>query len=196
MQVTKQLIIDSRKSNTTTSQLIIKAACFLFGHDVSAHSLQHHHNSCSCGKAVLHEGNSEIHVRHNLKCFFGGHQYIKAGVRDGHAEFVCEDCGHPLLFRINNEKYGSHDNFHKSVSFGCIIRGHRLHVVAERQDLFEYACECGHSFLLGEANRQRFWHPLICFFAGHFIRLQEGREEMLEFRCRNCGHPFCFVKFT
>jgi DNA-directed RNA polymerase subunit RPC12/RpoP len=192
MQATKQLNIYGTKKATLASRFLNEAVCFFFGHDVSVQSLHEHDQSCSCGEAVLSEGNPETHVRHNLKCFFGGHKYAKIGVRDGHAEFVCEDCGHPLLFKINDEKYGSHDEFHKPVSYGCIFRGHRLHLVAKRQGLFEYACDCGHSFLLDEANRQRFWHPLICFFAGHFIRLQSKREGMSEFRCRNCGHPFCF----
>lgn len=154
MQVTKQFLIVNSNTSSTASGLLGKATCFLFGHDVSSQTLHRHNKSCSCGETVLHEGNSETHVRHNLRCFFGGHQYTKTGIRNGHAEFVCEDCGHPLLFKINDEKYGSFDEFHKSVSYGCIFRGHRLHLVAERQRLFEYACNCGHSFLLDEANRQ------------------------------------------
>ena len=84
MQVTKQLFLDTRNSNTSTAKFLNKAACFLFGHDVSVQSLHAHDKSCSCGETVLHEGNSETHVRHNLKCFFGGHKYVKFGVRDEH----------------------------------------------------------------------------------------------------------------
>jgi hypothetical protein len=68
--------------------------------------------------------------------------------------------------------------------------------VTERCGLTEYACHCGHSFLLQAKGLTRVRHPLLCVGTGHRIRLLARRNEQLEFRCRDCGHPFCLADGT
>lgn len=137
-----------------------------------------------------------MHVRHNLACFLGGHSYTKTSVRDGHCEYVCGDCGHPLLFERETSPYALQESFHKFVRHGCGWLGHVVHVVTERCGMTEYACHCGHSFLLQAKHLTKVRHPLACVLTGHRISLLTRRNNHLEFRCRDCGHPFCLVDGT
>lgn len=173
-----------------------KIVCLVFGHSVSNRTFANQRGAfrqCPCGDIILKDDGSETHVSHTLSCFFFGHNYTRSEVRDGHSEYICEDCGHPLLFDRDTSAYARRQAFHKQVQYSCIPRGHRLHTVAERHGWVEYACDCGHSFLLPEKGRKKFRHPARCFFAGHRIGFVERRGEFEEFRCRDCGHPFCFV---
>src|SRR5688572_30154087 len=108
--------------------------CALFGHKV-------HHTVISrrartpcarCGAAILDRSKSVSRVAHTLSCFFGKHQYQPIATREGHHEYVCEKCGHSLLFEVSRDPYASLGNFEKRVNYACGLFGHRVHVVAER----------------------------------------------------------------
>jgi len=197
----KSLTIDSRNSTAASiSQLLRrffpKLRCLAFGHKISnatPAAQQIAPRKCPCGAPILDEDGRETRVSHTLSCFFFGHDYIKMGERDGHSEYVCEVCGHPLLVDSSRSPYTNRHAFRKKVRFLCIVKGHQLHTVVDRNGLTEYACHCGHSFLRPEHGRTNFRHPLICVYKGHFISFIMRRECYDEFRCRNCGHPFYFI---
>jgi decaprenyl-phosphate phosphoribosyltransferase len=151
---------------------------------------------CSCGACLLRVDGAPLHVRHNLMCFLGSHSYTKLGERNGHCEYLCGDCGHPLLFERGTSPYAQEEHFRKFVRHRCGWFGHVVHVVTERCGLTEYACHCGHSFLLQAAGLKRVRHPLVCVLTGHRISLLTRRDGQWEFRCRDCGHPFCMTDGT
>ncbi|MBI2066858.1 MAG: hypothetical protein HYT77_02455 [Deltaproteobacteria bacterium] len=134
---------------------------------------------------------SEIHIWHVVSCFFSGHTYQEVGFREGHREYVCGRCGHPLLLTESQESPGK--SFKKRVRYLCNFFGHKeVHKVSSRKGMTEYACRCGHSFLKKESDLKEVKHPAICFFVGHYIRFVEERFAKNEYLCRNCGHTFLF----
>ena len=171
------------------------ARCALFGHKV-------HHTkivpgglgtSCArCGSRILDRDDSVSRVAHTLSCFFAKHHYLLVASRASHREYVCERCGHPLLFELDQDPYASRCRFEKKVNYVCGLLGHRVHEVAARPEATEYACACGHSFVKAERGITFVRHPLACVVLGHFIKLNEIRNEWVEYVCRRCGHPFCF----
>jgi len=170
--------------------------CVAFGHEVSnirfgSANLPEKH--CLCGLPILREDGSYTRIGHIVSCFLSGHRYSATGIRDGHREYVCERCGHPLLFDQTRSEYARHEAFHKKVRYRCNLFGHRAHEVTRRDGLVEYACHCGHSFLRAPQQSTVLKHPIICLAAGHFIKFVSRRNRYSEFRCRNCGHTFCFV---
>ena len=173
------------------SRAIAPNACALLGHhfDNRAAAIGH----CHCGEAWLQADRSAVHIRHNLACLLGGHTYEKIGEREGHCEYVCESCGHPMLFAMGVSPYASQDHFHKFVRPRCGLAGHYVHTVTTRNRMTEYACDCGHSFLLPHAGLTKVRHPLICLFTGHSIKPFARLDGVQEFRCADCGHPFCFT---
>jgi hypothetical protein len=179
------------------SGIYYKLVCALFGHQVSnpefarARGLAKH---CRCGEAFLKKSGEETRISHTVSCFLFGHNYTRVGIRDGHWEYVCNQCGHPLLFEPGQTLYVKKRSFRKKVRYLCNLLGHRVHRVTERNNLTEYACSCGHSFIKSEKQSDFIKHPLICLFAGHYINHIESRNGYAEFLCRNCGHTFCFVE--
>jgi DNA-directed RNA polymerase subunit RPC12/RpoP len=171
-----------------------RIGCELLGHQVDnrrfAGSTE---KRCPCGERILAEDGSQTHVRHTLSCFFRHHTYVKSGERDGHDEYMCVRCGHPLLFRSGASVYAGLSGFRKRVRYLCGLFGHSVHRVTERGGLVEYACFCGHSFLRPRAGLDRITHPLVCVAAGHFVRFVERRDGYAEHVCRNCGHTFGFT---
>jgi DNA-directed RNA polymerase subunit RPC12/RpoP len=177
-------------------QLYLKSLCALFGHQVDNVAFERMRGGakrCRCGETFLYEHGAETRISHTVSCFLFGHHYVKAGARDGHHEYVCFPCGHPLLFEAARDPYAQQETFCKKVRYLCNLFGHRVHRVAERQELTEYACDCGHSFLRREKNIDTVKHPLVCLLAGHFVRFVERRGHYAEYLCRHCGHTFCFV---
>jgi hypothetical protein len=170
--------------------------CVAFGHEVNNFrfgSDDSPERRCPCGSEILREDGSQTRIGHVVSCFLRGHLYRLAGGRDGHREFVCERCGHPLLFLDTRGAYAGREAFRKKVRYRCNLLGHRAHEVTRRDGLVEYACHCGHSFLRAPQRRALLKHPLICLAAGHFVKFVRRRRRYAEFRCRNCGHTFCFV---
>jgi DNA-directed RNA polymerase subunit RPC12/RpoP len=170
------------------------ARCTLFGHRV------HHTRIASdagtacarCGAAILDQDYSVSRVTHTLSCFFGRHHYVPIARRAAHHEYVCEKCGHPLLFELARDPYAGHGKFKKRVNYACGLFGHRVHVVAAGLNATEYACRCGHSFVKTQRALTVIRHPLACVLLGHFVTFNEIRGEWAEYICRRCGHPFCF----
>lgn len=172
-----------------------KISCTLFGHKVSNVAFAKNRGPdrhCGCGVDYL-DPREETRVAHTVSCFVFGHNYVRIAERAGHNEYVCRQCGHPLLFKIGQDPYASHDAFKKKVRYLCNLFGHSVHHVAARHECNEYACDCGHSFLKKESGRSVVKHPLICLFAGHYLRFTERRGAYDEYLCRNCGHTFYFV---
>lgn len=169
-------------------------ACVLFGHRVSNIAFLGMHGTsrqCVCGVDYL--DHRETRVSHTVSCFIFGHTYTRIAQRNDHNEYVCRQCGHPLLFRIGEDPYAGEAMFKKKVRYLCNLFGHAVHTVTGRQGFTEYACGCGHSFLKPDARKTVVKHPLVCLFAGHFLRFTERRGNYDEFLCRNCGHTFYFV---
>jgi predicted RNA-binding Zn-ribbon protein involved in translation (DUF1610 family) len=174
-------------------KLWTRVSCALFGHKVSnvAFSAMRREKHCPCGESYL-KPSEETRVSHTVSCFFFGHQYVRIAERAGHNEYVCTQCGHPLLFAIGRDPYAESAVFTKKVRYLCNLFGHDVHHVSSRNGRHEYACDCGHSFLKEEAGRSTVKHPPICLFAGHFLNFTEPRGDYDEFLCRNCGHTFYF----
>ena len=172
-----------------------RASCALFGHAVDNRRFQAEApaKTCGCGEAILHEDARETRVRHTLSCFFGQHSYVLAGSRDGHNEYMCRQCGHPLLFASGVDPYSGSPRFRKKVRYLCNLFGHASHVVTRRAGMTEYACGCGHSFLREAPDLERVTHPPVCTLLGHFVRFVERRNGYSEHACRNCGHTFGFT---
>jgi DNA-directed RNA polymerase subunit RPC12/RpoP len=135
-------------------------------------------------------------VAHTLSCFFGWHHYVPVASRSAHNEYVCERCGHPLLFESARDPYSSHEKFKKKVNYLCGIFGHRVHFVESGSKTTEYACRCGHSFIKAQTALTVIRHPLSCVLLGHFVTVNEVRGDWTEYVCRRCGHPFCFRNAT
>ena len=162
----------------------MRISCLLFGHQVR--------NPCRHWRVeapALHLGGA-TRIRHVVGCFLGGHNYVLVGSRDGHQEFRCVDCGHPLLFRLNENPYVTKDRFRKKVRYLCNLLGHEVHHVTERHAVHEYACHCGHTFLKQHGNMNRITHPLSCLFAGHLVMQISRRNNLAELVCCRCGHTF------
>ena len=172
----------------------LPAICLLFGHSVNHSRIASDSGTpCArCGNAILEQRNKISHVSHSLSCFFGRHHYVRVASRKAHHEYVCERCGHPLLFECVGDPYAGEGKFEKRVNYACGLLGHRVHVVATRSTATEYACGCGHSFVKPKKDISVIRHPLACVVLGHFIKINEVRGEWAEYICCRCGHPFCF----
>jgi hypothetical protein len=175
--------------------VIARASCRLWGHAVDNRVLSRLDGTdrrCRCGHDYLAEDGSLTRVRHTLSCFLRHHTYVRLSARQGHHEYVCVRCGHPLVFDATHDRFAQQTTFHKKVRYACGLFGHRVHAVTERDGFTEYTCFCGHSFLKDADVGTKIRHPLICFFTAHRIRYVTTRGGYAEFVCRDCGHPFCF----
>jgi DNA-directed RNA polymerase subunit RPC12/RpoP len=171
-------------------------SCKVWGHHVDNHVFKASRaadRACRCGTPYLAEDRSITRVRHTLSCFLGKHDYERLTDRDGCHEYVCTQCGHPLLFDAGHDPYAASTTFKKKVRYLCGLFGHRAREVAVRNGFVEYACFCGHSFLKEQKVEGKIRHPAICVVAGHFIHFLTRRAGYAEYVCRNCGHPFCFA---
>ncbi len=180
---------------TPARSAFARFACFFLGHQFDNRSTSVT-GQCHCGEPLLQADGSAVHVRHNLACLFGGHRYEKIGERDGHGEYICTSCGHPMLFALAVSSYARHDQFRKFVQPRCGVAGHPVHTITMRGGMSEYACDCGHSFLLPQKELTKVRHPLICLLTGHSIKPFARLDGVREFRCENCGHPFCLTATT
>ena len=175
---------------------LAKLSCVLFGHYVDNHVFKQAKGGgrkCRCGADYLAEDRSLTHVRHTLSCFLGKHDYEKLAARDGCHEYVCTQCGHPLLFDAEHDPYAASTTFKKKVRYLCGLFGHRARFVTTRDGFQEYACFCGHSFLKDTQVWGKIRHPAICVVTGHRIQFLTTRGGFAEYVCKDCGHPFCFA---
>jgi hypothetical protein len=53
----------------------------------------------SLARAPGKTSSPQTRIRHRLRCFFRAHRIRFLAKRCGYAEYVCDDCGHPFLFR-------------------------------------------------------------------------------------------------
>jgi DNA-directed RNA polymerase subunit RPC12/RpoP len=173
-----------------------RISCGLWGHHVDNGRFARERSSnrrCRCGASYLRPDGTLTRVRHTLSCFLGHHTYRRLVDRDGQHEYVCVQCGHPLLFAAWCDPYAADAQFRKKVRYLCGLFGHCVRHVVERNGFHEYACHCGHTFLLPVAATDRVRHPARCVLSGHRIRYVTSRAGFAEYMCRDCGHPFCFV---
>jgi hypothetical protein len=108
---------------------LAKFSCFLWGHHVDNHVFKQASGDgrrCRCGSEYLAEDRSITRVRHTLSCFLGKHDYEKLADRHGCHEYVCRQCGHPLLFDAARDPYAASPNFKKKVRYLCGLFGHRV----------------------------------------------------------------------
>jgi predicted RNA-binding Zn-ribbon protein involved in translation (DUF1610 family) len=174
-----------------------RLSCALWGHAVDNEVFRRAPEStrrCRCGVEYLQRDGSTTHVRHTLSCFLRHHTYVRLADRDGAHEYVCVQCGHPLVFPADADRFADRGRFTKKVRYLCGLFGHRVRMVAVRSGFVEYACHCGHSFLKRENAARTIRHPLRCFFTAHRVRYLGARHGYGEYVCEDCGHPFCFAE--
>ena len=191
------MLVKSSSSTKLTRRLPVvrfSARCTLLGHKVDHTRITR--KPCTpcarCGAAILDQGPGVSRVAHTLSCFFGWHHYVALGKRAAHNEYVCEKCGHPLLFELGSDPHSSHSKFKKKVAYLCGLLGHRVHVVKKDSKATEYACRCGHPFRKAQADLEVIRHPMRCVLLGHYVTVNDTRGEWAEYVCLCCGHPFCF----
>ena len=172
-----------------------RLTCAVFGHAVDNRRFARSaagRRCVSCGTRYLPRDASTTRVRHTLSCFLRHHTYAPTETRHGHNEYICVRCGHPLLFEAGSDPYRRSPSFRKKVRYLCGLTGHAVHEVCARNGFTEYACGCGHTFLLSRPGLARVRHPAACVTGGHRVRFVERRAGHDEYRCRDCGHPFGF----
>ena len=174
-----------------------RLTCLIWGHAVDNRVFVAEGRACTrCGTTLLRDDPAPVRIGHTLSCFLSHHTYEPVGARDGHMEYACVRCGHPLLFPLDADPYSERHRFQKRVRYACGLFGHHVHPVGERNGGVEYACHCGHSFLKRDTGSRKIRHPLICFFRAHRIRFLARRCGYAEYVCTDCGHPFCFADQT
>ncbi len=172
-----------------------RAVCFVWGHAVHNAAFRRHGRACTrCGRACLRDEPGTVRVGHTLSCFLRHHTYERVVERDGHTEYACVRCGHPLLLRASTDPYREAGTFPKRVRYLCGLVGHHVHRVAERDGGTEYACDCGHSFVHQPNGRDVVRHPILCVMLGHWVAFVGIRAAFSEYACRRCGHPFLFAR--
>jgi hypothetical protein len=178
--------------------VLVRAWCAVWGHHVDNNRFRAEpaasHRTCRCGADYLATDGGMTRVGHTLSCFLGHHTYERLTDRDGYHEYVCVQCGHPLLFAADRDPYARRARFDKKVRYLCGVFGHRVVRVTTRNEFTEYACFCGHTFLRREPTVTVVRHPARCVIAGHWIAFVADREGFAEYRCTYCGHPFCFAR--
>ena len=116
--------------NTRTTSRPASIRCLIWGHAVDNRAFRAGRHGCTrCGGAVLTAAEAGIRIGHTLSCFLQHHTYERVGTRDGHNEYACVYCGHPLLFRIDRDPYARSSVFTKRVRYRCGLFGHDVHVV-------------------------------------------------------------------
>ena len=169
--------------------------CLVWGHAVHNAQFAVGERACTrCGMVCLGDDSQTIRVGHTLSCFLTHHTYERVTERDGHTEYACVQCGHPLLFRSGADPYDGRGRFTKRVRYLCGLFGHRVHAVTERDGGTEYACHCGHSFVRHAHGEDMVRHPLLCVALGHWVSFIRTRGAFSEYACRHCGHPFLFAR--
>lgn len=169
--------------------------CVIWGHAVHNAQFTVGERACTrCGRVCLGDDGETIRIGHTLSCFLRHHTYERVTERDGHTEYACIRCGHPLLFRSDADPYDGRGRFRKRVRYLCGLFGHRVHAVTERDGGTEYACHCGHSFVHQRGGQEMVHHPLICVLLGHWVSFIGRRDRFSEYACRHCGHPFLFAR--
>ncbi|HUG52543.1 MAG TPA: hypothetical protein VMR21_03040 [Vicinamibacteria bacterium] len=167
--------------------------CAVFGHELDNRTLRAGEAAVPCARClepVLHEDGRLTHTGHVLGCFLRHHTYTFVAARHGHREYACLRCGHPLLFEASRDPYAQETVFAKRVRYRCGLVGHDVHEVGERDGFAEYACGCGHPFLVEGRGRRRVTHPLVCVASGHRVGFLTRRDGLREHRCVDCGHTF------
>lgn len=169
--------------------------CLIWGHAVDNQVFVNEGRGCTrCGKRLLRDDPAPVRIGHTLSCFLRHHTYEPVGARDGHKEYACVRCGHPLLFPLNADPYSARNHFQKRVRYLCGLLGHHVHRVAERNGGVEYACHCGHSFVHQPDRKSLVRHPMSCVLLGHWVSFVRPRGHFGEYACVTCGHPFLFAR--
>ena len=110
------------KSRGRRRARVATLACSVLGHEMDNRTLAGdgaRPRCARCDQPFLHEDGRVTHTRHVLGCFLRHHTYVRSGVRDGHNEYTCVRCGHPLLFEAEHDPYAGAGLFHKKVRYLC-----------------------------------------------------------------------------
>ena len=167
--------------------------CRVVGHELDNRLVAVGRARCRrCHCRFLFEDGRTTHTRHVLGCLLRHHTYRRVGRRAAHNEYACIRCGHPLLVAVDRDEHVDAVLFPKRVRLRCGTFGHAVHRVTVRDGLTEYACGCGHSFLLAQDGLRRVHHPLVCRASGHRVVFVQQRGSYREHRCVRCGHPFLY----
>jgi DNA-directed RNA polymerase subunit RPC12/RpoP len=177
--------IDASAAQRAWSGIWSKAVCAALGHRADKPM------RCRCGEPYLFQDGSATHIRHVLSCFLRHHHYVRLTRRDGHFEYICHGCGHPLLLDAAMTP-APPDSFPKRPRYWCSLFGHRVKSAGLRQGFTEYACGCGHTFLKKRRHLAKITHPARCTLFGHSVRFIAARQGCFEYVCEHCGHPFLF----
>ena len=167
--------------------------CRVLGHELDNRLIPNGGPRCSrCDQRFLFEDGRITHTRHVLGCLLRHHTYLRIGLRAAHNEYACLRCGHPLLLAVDRDPHLNALPFRKRLRYRCGAFGHAVHEITARDGLTEYACGCGHSFLLVEEGLTHVHHPLVCRISGHRVTFVQRRGSYREHRCLDCGHPFLY----
>jgi len=123
-----------------------------------------------------------------MACAILGHEMDNRTLAGDARHPRCGRCREPFLHEDGGVTHTRH--VLGCFRYLCNLFGHHVHAVGERHGLTEYACGCGHSFLLAPRGLAKVTHPLICTVSGHRVVFVERREAYREHRCVDCGHTF------
>lgn len=180
-----------RISRAVTAAAQMARLCSVLGHELDNRKVTDDGPHCRrCHQPFLFEDGRITHTRHVLGCMLRHHTYLRIDRRAHHNEYVCLRCGHSLLLAIAHDPHLPVLPFPKRLRYWCAVFGHAVHEVTVRGGFTEYACKCGHSFLLAGEGLTRVAHPLVCRVSGHNVAFVERRGRYREHRCLDCGHPF------
>ena len=110
-----------------------RLTCLIWGHAVDNRVFVAEGRACTrCGTTLLRDDPAPVRIGHTLSCFLSHHTYEPVDARDGHMEYGCVRCGHPLLFPLDADPYSERHRFQKRVRYACGLFGHHVHRVGER----------------------------------------------------------------
>ncbi len=165
----------------------------MLGHELDNRLVADDGPRCSrCHQRFLFEDGRITHTRHVLGCMLRHHTYLRIDRRAGHNEYACIRCGHPLLVAVDRDEHVDALLFPKRLHSDAAPSAMQSTAVTVRDGLTEYACGCGHSFLLAQDGLRRVHHPLVCRTSGHRVAFVQQRGSYREHRCVGCGHPFLY----
>jgi DNA-directed RNA polymerase subunit RPC12/RpoP len=176
-----------------TAAAHVYGLCRVLGHELDNRLVADDGPNCSrCQQRFLFEDGRITHTRHVLGCMRRHHTYQRIDRRAAHNEYACLRCAQPLLLAVDRDPHRNALPFPKRLQLLCGTFGHSVHRVTARDGLTEYACGCGHSFLLAQEGLTHIAHPLVCRMSGHRVTFVQRRGSYQEHRCLDCGHPFLY----
>src|SRR5688572_28911442 len=105
--------------------MLRRMTCAVWGHAVDNRQFAATGRQCiRCRRPCLDDQPGYVRIGHTLSCYLRTHTYEPVIDRDGHAEYACTRCGHPLLFALADDPYRGRARFAKRVRYACGLLGH------------------------------------------------------------------------